>query len=379
MKGHSKTNFAVAVVFLLGLCLPLLWQALPTPYTTSELKERRSLAEWPVFSLHSISTYPARFDRYFNDHFGFRNALIHLNTAVRYHVFKSSGSPKVLVGKEGWLFYNANQARDGASLSNHLGLLPTGYNEIFRGYKEELEQKRNYLASRGIRYVFVIAPDKWTVYPEYLPDGFANFDRSNNVDLLVDYLSANTNVEIIDLRKVLIDAKRPGQHLYYKTDTHWNELGAFFAYQAISKNIARHFPEIRPRSINDFYVSREATTTSLELGEMLLLKNLPDTSYKLLPKKPYAYVDLTEGKNERDILKYQRVGINLPKALVFRDSFMGNVIPYLSDDFSQTTYLWSTWNPKTDIDSWLWQISPDIVIEERVERYLVPGIALAVF
>jgi len=379
MRGNSKTNLVIALIFSLGIFLPLIWQVFPALNFSQEINEKRELAKWPTFNLESISTYPERFEKFYNDHFGLRNTLIYLNNTVRFKVFNSSGSPNVLIGKDGWLFLNEDQTEEGAPVSNHLGLLPFNYDIVFQTYKNDLEAKSNYLTRRGIRYVFVIAPDKWTVYPEYLPDGFANYTRKKNVDLLVEYLRVNTQVEILDLRTALVNSKQPDQLLYYRNDTHWNKLGAYVAYKEIANSISRYFPEIKPRTIYDFEVTKKTIEKPMGLENMLSLKAHKDTYYELTPRKPYSYVNLTEAAARRGTRQFKRAGASLPRALVFRDSFLSAVIPYLADDFSHSTYIWSNWHSATDIDSLIRTLNPDIVIEEMVERYLVPGIGLKVF
>jgi hypothetical protein len=283
------------------------------------------------------------------------------------------------VGKRGWLYYNGEQVKDGATLSNHMGFLPFGYDDIFRYYKNMLENKRNYLAKKGIKYLFVIAPDKLSIYPEFSPAGYENIYRKTNVDLLVEYLESNSNVDIIYLKNDFATIKYPDLPLYYKGDTHWNNLGGYFAYHKISKEASKHLPNIKPRKIDDFVIIKR---TGVGLGDhnlynMLSLPPPEDKFYKLIPKKPYSY-DITQQVNNK-ILIYSNTDTSLPKALVFRDSMMNAIIPYLTDDFSQITYLWKKWNRETNIEAWLWKIKPDIVIEERAERYLIRGIGLNIF
>jgi hypothetical protein len=259
-----------------------------------------------------------------------------------------------------------------------LGLLPFGYAEIFQKYKKELEAQKAYLARKGIRYVFVISPDKWSVYPEFLPKGFTNNGRKTNVDLLVEYLKINARVDIIDLRKVLFDLKRPDQPLFYKNDTHWNALGAYFAYFEIAKYLSNHFQKISPRRIVDFYIEKKSSVEAGDLSTMLSLYNYEDVGYELRPNKPYSAIPVTKGTNIREIYRYKMLGTNLPKALVYGDSFFHYIIPYLSDDFSQISYRESNWegNRRINMDPRLWNIQPDVVIEERAERYLIPGVGL---
>ena len=70
---------------------------------------------------------------------------------------------------------------------------------------------------------------------------------------------------------------------------------------------------------------------------------------------------ITKGKNE-----------NLPRAIVFRDSFFSALTPYFSTMFSSVEYNWRRMN-EGDKKSIL-ENKPDLIVFENVERYAV-GIA----
>lgn len=359
---------------MLTICLPLGLQAFPRLKSSFQVKENRTLTESPKISFSSISTFSKNAENYFNDNFLLRNFFISLNSIVKFKALKSSSSPKVIIGKNGWLFYNGEAAKDGASISNHLGLLPYGYEDIFKSYKSNLEAKKRYLEKIGISYVFVIAPDKSSIYPEYLPNGYSNSTRKSNTDLLVEYLKKNSTVSILDLRQQLRSMKKNGQPLYYKNDTHWNNLGGYFAYNAISNHLSEKHPSIKPRSIEDFSIQQLKTDTPGGLGEMLALVHYDDLEYILTPNIPYSYSHLSGAENDRYPQIYYKNTKNLPNAIVFRDSFMQAVEPYLSDDFNYVVYLWMQWRTNEDIQRWMAIAKPSVVIEERAERYLLPGV-----
>ena len=60
----------------------------------------------------------------------------------------------------------------------------------------------------------------------------------------------------------------------------------------------------------------------------------------------------------------------LPRALVFRDSFLTAVIPFLSENFQYSKYYWNNWDADTPIAEMIASVRPDIVIEEVVERLI---------
>ena len=57
---------------------------------------------------------------------------------------------------------------------------------------------------------------------------------------------------------------------------------------------------------------------------------------------------------------------SLPRAVIFRDSFVSRLVPFLSEHFSRAVYLW-----QNDFDAnAVEQERPDVVIQEIVGRHL---------
>ena len=120
--------------------------------TRPELKlERGDLAE-----------FPAQFEAYYNDAFGLRDPLIRGNNLARVSLLGVSTSSKVMIGKRGWLYYAAEGAVD------DLGAVIPCREELER-WARALEERRDWLARRGIRYLVMFAPNKHTIYPEFCP------------------------------------------------------------------------------------------------------------------------------------------------------------------------------------------------------------------
>ena len=86
----------------------------------------------------------------------------------------------------------------------------------------------------GIPYLFVVAPSKHDVYPEFMPDRLNRVRDDSRLDQLMAYIEAffpAPPVDILDLRPTLAEARKSGVRLFHKTDTHWNDRGAWAAYR----------------------------------------------------------------------------------------------------------------------------------------------------
>src|SRR5690606_26345033 len=94
--------------------------------------------------------------------------------------------------------------------------------EELDGWRRVLEERRDWLAARGIRYTLVFAPNAQTIYGEYLPQSMNRVRDESRLDQLIKHMRGPYGVEIIDLRAPLIAAKSQ-MRTYHRTDTHWNQ------------------------------------------------------------------------------------------------------------------------------------------------------------
>src|SRR5205823_2116654 len=133
-----------------------------------EQEENRRLAHFPPLKLNitAIEGLPEAFTAYFNDNFGFRPTLVHLQAFTKLRLLSVSSSPVVIAGKDGWLFL----AREYSATGQHL--VPPYSERQLHDWQVLLDGRRDWLARRNARYVFVIFPRKETIYPEFLPDSY---------------------------------------------------------------------------------------------------------------------------------------------------------------------------------------------------------------
>ena len=224
--------------FLYMIYAPLIMTDFSTQTVWSSTEKRR-LAERPALDLKpgTLATFPSRFEAYFNDHFGYRNLFIRRYNRIMKKYFAKSPVPNVLIGKNNWLFFTFSNLID-----DFVGADPFTQEEL-ETWRSNLEHKRNWLAKHGIRYLFVVAPNKQTIYPEYLPDYLQKDRGQSRLQQLLAYLKMHSDISILDLSAALNEEKKR-HRIYYLTDTHWNDRGAYAAYRAIMDRVGQWFPEI---------------------------------------------------------------------------------------------------------------------------------------
>lgn len=196
--------------------------------------ENRFLTTFPDVLKAPIGQLPSALDAFFTDNSPFRYQLTALNAQLNYQLLGSIDSTQVLRGKEGWLFYKTGP--DGASpLADYQGMLAFTPEQLAQ-YAAGAQALSDALAENGQKLVLNFTPNKDTVYPEYLPDHYPVLHEDKLTDQLVAYLRENTDVTVIYTPERLSAHSREAQ-LYFKYDTHWNNMGALLALDGVLEQL----------------------------------------------------------------------------------------------------------------------------------------------
>ncbi len=364
---YKFNSILISLVFLVTIFASLIGSILEEDARVSKA-EKRTLARFPPFKLRggSIKRFPGLFDDYYADHFGGRDWLSSTYRRIKL-VLGDSPSRDVTFGKAGWLF---------------LGSIRTGYNNygnpmgdarnVGRYSEGDLQKVASYMSTmkqwlnaQGIEYLFVLVPNKHTVYPEFLPDYIQKVNPQSSSDQLVDYIRGHTDVTLVDLRQRLLGSKK--EHLLYgMKDSHWNHYAANIAQYEIFQAIASYFPHaVKPH----YYQMTPGTGhTGGDLAEMIGIRNFKELTPGPVFKKSCKPVKRPGDADETDIYSETCDTAQL-KTLIFRDSFFNFLRPYFSRQVSRITYVWGTLDFQI-LKQQLGIEKPDLVIEEMVERKL---------
>ncbi|MBI5142840.1 MAG: hypothetical protein HZA20_11730 [Nitrospirae bacterium] len=370
MLFNSREALAVAL-FMALLWLPMIRMAVSSQPATAGA-ENRTLADKPELlrrpGIGAVLKFRREFEKYFNDNFGFRNELVRLNGAAHIRLAGISPTQRVIVGKDDWLFYD--DPNDGVSLKDFRGEASFTKEEL-RRIGDKFAAINDRLNAGNISFMVVIAPNKHTVYPEKLPSSsLTRRGRITRADQVREALIA-AGIDVVDLRDKLLSGKgRYPFPLYLLTDTHWNSLGAFLGYEEIMTRIGNRHPVVAPMQLDDFAMNSHANGGTGDLAGFINVKGLMrDTVMSLKPQTALRaksvkvdYESMTGRKSVASEVDDPR----LPRLIMFRDSFADALIPYLSENFSRSVYIWK---PVIDF-SVIGREQPDIVIYEVVERYL---------
>jgi hypothetical protein len=193
-------------------------------------------------------------------------------------------------------------------------------------------------------------------------------------DQFMSHMKANSNLKIIDLRGPLMVEKARHQ-IYYRTDTHWNNRGAYVGYREIMSVLCRWLPQLEtiPSSaFEEFEYSEPGRDLALILGMRAffadrysdLRMTRANLAREVQPGPPAGKLE-TRGPD----MLFEQPDQRLPRAVMFRDSFATWLIPLLSENFSRILYSWQYTFNREIVE----RESPDVVIQEMVERALMEG------
>lgn len=360
-----KRNITFIFAFLILIFIPLIFF---DKKSVSSKTENRNLAVLPPLiengNLNPQRTHGNFYDSYFSDRFGFREKYIFLSNSISQKLseFDSVMINKLaLKGKSGWYFYIRKDDGDNASDFLKTNLLS---DEELENFKSRIQSAVDFCESNNIKFLFVIGPNKHSVYSEFYPFARPSPDAKTRADQLTQVLD-ELQVPYVFPRDYLLSLKTKEKvPLYYETDTHWNPLGAYHAFEKIFPIIKSDFPETQFPQI-EYKTTWKTEITNHDILPMLGIEKAKTTEVQVLPadgKQNYTYLQ-NEGVQGVHTVSENK---SLPRALIFRDSFFSALEPFTSPLFSEAEYIWKNFGAEDKAR--VLEFKPDIIIFESVER-----------
>ncbi len=322
--------------------------------------ENRQMAARPELTIDSYKTFSKDYTSYFNDNLQFRNNLITINSAIDYFCFKKSSNPYVAIGSDDYLFYTRED--DGNPIACYKGENLYSEDEL-KAIADNCMAQRDFLLSQGKEFVIFIAPNKERVYCDHMPEKYGKPADQYSVLQIYNYLKANTDLRVVYPYEELMEAKRElSVNIWRKTDTHWNNIGAYVGARELMAELGIVMPKITDKSISII----KGNNNSGDLAGMLNLKEqLKSTDYNYTVE---GYDNHNIETLELDYGKafiYKSTNADPRKLYVIRDSFSTAMAPYIASQFNDSYFRHRdsyTYDDLADQD-------PDIVVFETVERY----------
>ena len=294
-------------------------------------------------------SYFTELGSYFGKHFALRKEAIDADAKVTAGVFGTSNIDTVTVGCDGWLYYTS-------SLNDYLGKNTMTSREV-SDLVHNLDMIRRYTESKGTGFLFTVAPNKNTLYPEHMPyyDTLKVSDTHNRD--LVNAALKDSDVAYVNLFDLFA---QQSEVLYFKRDSHWNNKGALLAYNAVMDALGKSHDDYAAAN-----VSRRKDFTG-DLAKMI---------YPAGSEKEYnddygaedAYTYVTDTESVEDTLIQTQNPDAAGKLYMYRDSFGNALVPFFASAYGEAAF--TKGYPmllENDLDAY----RPDTFVMELVERNL---------
>ncbi len=370
MKGILRNILSkkYTVIFILLISLPILFK-LTGIGESRNLRENRKKSNSISFYEKVFQKGLKEFEKYFEKSFPFRSLLLSERNYFYAKYLGISPVDRVIVGKKKWLFLKRlNESGKEIDYSVSIEKFKKGELEYwFKIFNERYQ----FLKKREIKFLIVIVPNKSTIYSEHLPDSYRKVTGGVRAEQLTEYLSNNSDVQVLNLRDLLL-SKKVNREVYHRTDSHWNHYGAWLAYREIVKYFSELFKCITPTPFEDFPKREMAGASRTDLASMLALNR---SLYKEKIRRLFTPSGEKIIQSRLKNFKYKKVRTSvfrnkngmLPKTIMIHDSFGNGLKKYMSTSFCEIIFLldWG-FNFFPDL---IEREKPSIVIYEIAERF----------
>ena len=365
---QKALKYILPIVFLILLILPFINDQLKL-WEFERKDENRQFRDSLSIDIKRLGYFPKEAESYLNDNFSFRTPLLNLYHEIKFSYFKISPHPeKTIVGNDNW-FFMAGEEKEIYEGNKNFSKLELNQ------FLTEWKYRKKYLDSLNIKTYWVIAPFKHNVYSEKLPFNIYA-SKTRRVDQLKGHFKKDLPNLIFDPVPLLIKNK-DDRKLFYKMDNHWNYHSGYLTTKKLLEIIKKDFPNIKIENIPNFSWKEKTVQTGIhytvigidrlsEVRQTPIINNpmsSKDENYGFKYFKDWAYPSEFE---KRYTNKKIKSGL---KILFIRDSFAEQLIPFVSEVFKESLFIFDSWQyglnkPIIEI------FKPDIVVFLGLETHL---------
>ncbi|QUM86295.1 hypothetical protein [Moritella sp. 28] len=319
----------------------------------------------------SFAFFPIPIFGIYAQHKIFSYSIFNYNYSL-YRLGISSDKNKALVGSDGWLFLGNNYVSVMTKSKTNYKIPDdeVNSNEQFIKKLKDISEEAN------SKFKFIALPNKHSIYGEHL-------GLNSNVGEY-SYYSHNANPVRSNMVSYLRGMKtKTSNDLYFKTDTHWNDLGAFYGYQYLMKyTFNDNFNRI-PSSLKFHEIKYKSGDLArlLNVEDLIPGKNitvLAPTTDKVIRTNLITNVvsnvgiqgDINNFAIKQPINIVNNNALNNISILWLHDSFGRAMSPYMHSTFRNVTHQHYTdaFENMSNLKKLIQNVKPDIILLSVVER-----------
>lgn len=329
-KNKYDANFVFVAVLFGLMCVPMMHISNAEKSET----ENRMLATKPVIvNNQGINLkYGTQYDTWFNDRFNGRNALLRLYTSIEKHLNRYLRNKRVMMDtKTNWCFDSYT------NFFRHIDI---------KSALQGLNALNDFAHANGAKLYVMMVPEKVELYNKHHP--FAKRYPDMMFGDEIKYLTENASFPFIfpidELRKA---AK--SDYVFFKTDHHWTEWGAYQGYKALLQEIKKDFPRtpvIGEDAYDIFYDRRIRAdferlftngTTFNKLNVKMPQNKFLDTNYRYYNPRteiPHTISDIPKYRTKH----YTNNPRGKYRVLLVGNSMSENLLQFLPYSFRELKY-----------------------------------------
>ena len=278
---------------------------------------------------------------------------------LRIFWFGEAPSRSHVLGDDGWIFWAGNDV-----IKAWRGELRLDADQLDE-WRRFVDWRRHEAERAGADYLFVLIPEKSTVYPERLPARITKAGPSLS-EQVVGALRDNPRLDLLDLTPVLLEQKRldvAGDHAYYETGTHWQIRAAIAGYHAILDHLRPRYPGLTSLDLAKFIKRPKLSNEDNQARHMYVADLFPQVEHAMFPRGGFDFEVVARAESPRR--RVTRSDAEGPRVVMFHDSFSAYLDAHFATAFPELTMLWSR---EYDVEL-IRADRPDLVIDIFVERF----------
>ena len=350
MKSEKKYTIYL-IVFIAILLVPFAGMLITGPSKS----ESNSAAKMPVPVMVSEDENKAKINKdylkqlgeYFEGHCALRQEMVTGYSYFTTKVFQTSSSKSVICGKNGWMYYTD-------TLGDYTGSDVMTGRELFDAVTT-LKLIDRYCKENGIKFYFVTAANKNSLYSENMPYYYKKSDKPGN-RMLLGAKIREAGISYIDLYDTFAKENRV---LYHKTDSHWNNEGAALAARTIHEATGQMYVERYNKA--PYKIQKDFKG---DLAAMMYPSAVPlEEEIYYDGEFGFDYEGKVESNFDNKIMTLGALGNNL---MMYRDSFGSSLLPFMAESYTNALFSRSLTVQVRDINS----IKANVLIIEKAERFL---------
>ena len=344
----SWLNWTFVGATTLALLVPVVGMPLASQAAGAE---KRELAEWPQLTVDGSPNWSflSQAGAWFEDRFAFRTQLVDADATIKEHLFATSSTTNVVVGKNGWLYYTG-------TLDDYQRVNQMSDHELLNAVVN-LSLMQEYVESQGKTFTFTICPNKASLYPQNMPYYLLKGAGQSNLERIEPLLEAY-DINYVNMSDALLAQDKV---LYYARDSHWNNEGALVGYNALMDAIGRE---------HETYASEEPTMDDEHIGDVEGMLHPDSAAVEVGPlwhsSRHFTYANDTSSVEDAFIITQSQVEGTTGTLMMYRDSFGNALLPYFA-----TAYRTGVFTKRVPYDMGEAALKGvDDVVVERVERHI---------